>query len=195
MPGFIQLQSLKTEFLLFSRLLFKETSFINDVKLICLLFRCFLSAVVVYITISCPSLPTLFTPVYPFLLSPHASLSPPSCLFLTVIISFSFIPPFLSLFILLSLPPPHPFICLSLTLHALSLLSFSLLSCFHPLPSYPYCLISSHFLHILSSISPSVSLVTLLTPNQRLFCLNCVGNVTFKNQQVTVSALDLHRDP
>lgn len=100
-----------------------------------------------------PLHPSLPTP----LLSPHVSLSYPSCLFSPVIFSFFLIPPFLSHFILSSLLPPHPFICrslffpfipylfcLSLSCHAfipplLSLLSHLIPLSAHPFIHFPVC--------------------------------------------------------
>lgn len=98
------------------------------------LFRYFLSARVVQIVIPCSCLPTLFTPgLLISLLSPHASLSPRSCLFSPFLFSHSTFP--LSLHPVIPATPSSFHLPLSiLTLHALSLLSFCLLSCFHPSP-------------------------------------------------------------
>lgn len=89
--------------------------------------------------------------------------------------------------------PPHAFICLSI---------------FSPFIPYLYCLsLSCHafippLLSSLSHLIPLsahpfihfplfVSLVILLTACHWQFCLNSVRNVTFKNQQGTVSAVKL----
>lgn len=85
------------------------------------------------------SRPREYHPPLPSFFSPHPPVSPP------VIFSFSPIPPYLSHFIVSPPLPPHAFICLSiLTLHPLSRLSFSLLSCFHPSPLIPP--VSSHLI-------------------------------------------------
>lgn len=94
------------------------------------LFRYFLSDRVVQIGVPC-------TQVYPFpLLSSHASLSPRSCHFPPLSFPFfSFHLPFLSLHPVIPATPSSFHLSLSmLTLHALSLPSFCLLSCFHPSP-------------------------------------------------------------
>lgn len=167
-----------------------------DSAIFTLMFRYFLS---VRVVTGCFCLPTLFTPVYPFLSHPHmyhaplpSFSSPRPPVSSPVIFSFFLIPPYLSHFIVSFLLPPHAFICLSHS-YPSSLISSVFLSpvMLSSLSSYPFCLISSHFLLILSSISPSVSLVTLLTAYQRQFCLNSVQNVTFK-KQATVSAVKPH---
>lgn len=141
-----------------------------------------------------------FYPLHPslpvFLLSPHHSslpsfLSPhpPSVLPLSFPFSHSTLP--LLLHPVIPLTPSSFHLSLSiLTLHPLSLLSFSLLSCFHPNPLIPP--VSSH-IAFRSSFHPfflSVSSVALLTAYQRQFC--SIQNVTFKNQQATVSAVEPH---
>lgn len=154
--------------------------------------------VVSFILILCTCLPTLFTTVYPFLsyphmyhfplhpfLSPHPPVCPPVIF------------PFFSFY--LTSPasfchPSYPLMLLSVSLYSYpsSLISSVFLSpvMLSSHPSYPSCLITSSFPLILSSIFLSVSSVALLTAYQRQFCLNSIQNVTFKNQQATVSAVE-----
>lgn len=123
---------------------------------------------VCFILIPSSCLSTLFTPVYSFLSHPHMYQAPLSSLSslhpsvsIPVICSFFLIPPYISHFIVSSLLPPHAFICLPL-FYPSSLISSVFLSpvMLSSLPSYPFCLISFLFPLILSSVSPSVSLVT-----------------------------------
>lgn len=179
-------------------LLFSCLLFICDVRLIWLSFLVQTSSVCQGCADWSPPAPVSLrslTQVYPFLhLSPHASLPPRSCLFSPVIISFC-------LFHLPSLTSScHP--CYLLTLSSAALYS------------YPSCLISSVFLSAvtLSSLPlilpvpshptfrssfhpfpPSVSLGALVMTYQRLFCLNSVQNVTFRNLQATVAPAKPHR--
>lgn len=108
-----------------------------------------------------------------FLFSSHPPLSSP------IIFSFFIIRPHLSHSIILPRYPMLSSVVLysypSSLIYCLSLYPVMLSS----LPFYPPCLISSHFPLMLSSISPFVGLVNLLTGRHRHFCLNSAQNATF----------------
>lgn len=104
----------------------------------------------------CFRLPALFNPGLPIPPLISTCIAPPSLLSLLPRYHFLLlIPPSFSHFILSSLLPPHPFICLSLFLPIMPYL-FRLSVCCHAFipPSYPPCPISSHFSLFLSSVSP-----------------------------------------
>lgn len=99
----------------------------------------------------------------------------------------------LSHFVLSSLPPPHPFIHLTLPLHPLSL-SLSCLAFIPLLPSHPSCLIplSAHpfICFLLCQFSDFTGCLS-----GTVFAIKVDKTSLLKTQQATVSAGKLHQVP